>query len=98
MGSIKKVEHLITSKKISLEHMITPYPDLKKVHNGSEAMEIAIKRYANLIDGYIWEDNLSNLKKYCHNDVLAMIMTFNFVEKMVSDIFPELNKLKIHIW
>lgn len=94
MGSIKKVEHLITSKKISLEHMITPYPDLKKVHNGSEAMEIAIKRYANLIDGYIWEDNLSNLKKYCHNDVLAMIMTFNFVEKMVSDIFPELNSLK----
>nr|WP_307919887.1 hypothetical protein [Mycoplasmopsis bovis] len=23
-----------------------------------------------------------------------MIMTFNFVEKMVSDIFPELNSLK----
>lgn len=94
MGSIKKVEHLITSKKIQLEHMITPYPDLKKVHNGSEAMEIAIKRYANLIDGNVWEENLSNLKKYCHNDVLAMIMAFNFIEKIVSDIFPEINELK----
>lgn len=74
--------------------MIIFYFDFKKVYNGLEVMEIVIKRYVNLIDGNVWEDNFLNLKKYCYNDVLVMIMIFNFIEKIVSDIFFEINELK----
>lgn len=74
--------------------MIIFYFDFKKVYNGLEVMEIVIKRYVNLIDGNVWDDNFLNLKKYCYNDVLVMIMIFNFIEKIVSDIFFEINELK----
>lgn len=74
--------------------MIIFYFDFKKVYNGLEVMEIVIKRYVNLIDGNVWEENFLNLKKYCYNDVLVMIMVFNFIEKIVSDIFFEINELK----
>lgn len=74
--------------------MIIFYFDFKKVYNGLEVMEIVIKRYVNLIDGNVWDDNFLNLKKYCYNDVLVMIMIFNFIEKIVSDIFLEINELK----
>ncbi|WP_029513458.1 UU173 family protein [Mycoplasmopsis primatum] len=93
-SSIKKIEKYITSKHLKLEYMITPYSDLKEVHNGGEAMDKAIKRHIGLIGDRAWKETEQNLKKYCHNDVLAMIMTFNFVEKITSDIFPEINHLR----
>ncbi|WP_338822597.1 DUF2779 domain-containing protein [Mycoplasmopsis felifaucium] len=92
--SIKKVEKLITSKKIKLEHLITPYSELEEIHNGGNAMEAAIKRYCGITGDNVWNNTVVNLKKYCHNDVLAMIMAFNFAEKIVSDLFPEINQLK----
>ncbi|MBZ4204201.1 DUF2779 domain-containing protein [Mycoplasma tauri] len=93
-NSIKKIEKFITAEKLKLDHMITPYPQLEGVHNGSEAMALAIKRYCGLIGDNMWNKNLDNLKQYCHNDVLAMIMSFNFVEFLSENIFPEIKTLK----
>lgn len=53
INSIKKIKHLITSKKIQLKHMITPYPNLKKIHNNSKTIKITIKKYTNLINNNI---------------------------------------------
>lgn len=94
MFSIKKVEKFITKNAIKLEHLIIPYSDLIEIQNGLNAMEAAIKRYCGLTGDNVWNETVKNLKKYCHNDVKAMIMAFNFVEKIVSDVFPEILKLR----
>ncbi|WP_406617542.1 DUF2779 domain-containing protein [Mycoplasmopsis adleri] len=88
--SIKKIEKFITARDIKLEHKITPYPELENIHNGAEAMSAAILRYSGATGDNEWKHVESNLKKYCHNDVLAMIMAFNFAEYIVAGVFPEI--------
>ncbi|RMA77451.1 uncharacterized protein DUF2779 [Metamycoplasma subdolum] len=72
-SSIKLLEKFVHASKLKLKHEITPYNELE-VQNGSMAMEIAQARAQNKIGNLEWEDICKNLRKYCHNDVVAMIM------------------------
>lgn len=82
-SSIKKIEKLITSSKLKLEVMITPYKELE-VQNGLMAMNKAIQRYVGAIGDLEWEKTKNNLAKYCENDVRAMIMVYYFA-KMIYE-------------
>lgn len=82
-SSIKKIENLITNKKISLPVMITPYKKLY-VKNGLMAMNIAIQRYLETIGDEEWKEKEKELAKYCENDVKAMIMVFYFIKYLVN--------------
>ncbi|ADE20015.1 UU173 family protein [Mycoplasma crocodyli] len=76
--SIKKIEKLITKQNLDLKTKITPYSELV-VKNGSTAMAEAIARYAGITGDNVWNDTCVNLKKYCENDVKAMIMVYEFI-------------------
>ncbi|WP_033161118.1 DUF2779 domain-containing protein [[Mycoplasma] collis] len=78
--SIKKIEKLITENKnkLNLKNFIIPYKELK-VQNGVMAMSKAIDRYLGLIGDREWEEEKKQLKKYCENDVMAMIMVVDFI-------------------
>ncbi|UWD34557.1 DUF2779 domain-containing protein [Mesomycoplasma molare] len=76
--SIKKIEKYITKEQIPLAHLITPYQELK-VQNGTMAMSKAIARYVGNIGDKEWEETKKELKKYCENDVMAMIMVKDFI-------------------
>ncbi|MBN0919058.1 UU173 family protein [[Mycoplasma] gypis] len=91
LSSIKKIEKIVTKSKLQLEHMITPYKELE-VQNGMMAMNCAISRYTGVLGDNKWNDIVSELKKYCHNDVMAMIMVYDFVELLLKegvDIIPK---------
>ncbi|VEU59230.1 DUF2779 domain-containing protein [Mesomycoplasma neurolyticum] len=78
--SIKKIEKLITEnkEKLNLKNFIIPYKELV-IQNGVLAMSKAIDRYLGIIGDKEWEDEKINLKKYCENDVMAMIMVVEFI-------------------
>ena len=78
-ASIKNVEKHITKNKIPLPRPITPYKELG-VQNGMMAMNLAIERALEIIGDKKWEEKESLLKKYCENDVRAMIMVYDFVK------------------
>lgn len=88
--SIKCFEKYITHNNISLKHKITPYKELD-IQNGVMAMEKATLRMLNQIGNNEWygkngKDGIeAQLKKYCHNDVLAMIMTAEFILKVFNN-------------
>ncbi|MGX9358558.1 DUF2779 domain-containing protein [Mycoplasma sp. 128] len=82
-SSIKKIEKLITKSKLQLPVMITPYSELE-VQNGTMAMTYAICRYADTIQDNKWEEVVNNLKIYCENDVMAMIMAYQFIELVLE--------------
>lgn len=92
-GSIKKVEHVITEYNIDIPNKIIPYPQLEQIHQGGEALDAATKRYLGITKDNEWAKTVKNLKRYCENDVRAMIMAYEFINKMVTDVFPEVKQL-----
>ncbi|MBU4692527.1 DUF2779 domain-containing protein [Mycoplasma zalophi] len=95
--SIKKVEKYITKSHLQLKHLITPYSELE-VKNGKMAMDNAILRYTEVIGDKEWELKSKKLKEYCHNDVLAMIMVFDFINKLLKDGVDNLDDKDIDIF
>ncbi len=81
--SIKKIELFVSNSKLKLKHMITPYHELA-VKNGGMALQIATARAFNAIKDREWEQKEIQLKKYCHNDVMAMIMTFDLIQYLLN--------------
>lgn len=81
--SIKNVEKHITSNNIDLPRKITPYKELE-VPNGGAAMELAINRALNIIGEKEWGIKVAQLKKYCENDVRAMIMVYDYVDFLLK--------------
>ncbi|MGY6172031.1 DUF2779 domain-containing protein [Candidatus Mycoplasma pogonae] len=78
--SIKKIEKYITKHKIDLEHKITPYSELE-IQNGMMAMNVAGSRYLGGIGDNEWNnEKVPLLKQYCENDVMAMLMVFDFMK------------------
>ncbi|WP_373439209.1 UU173 family protein [Metamycoplasma equirhinis] len=81
--SIKKIELFVSNSNLKLKHMITPYHELA-VKNGGMALQIATARAFNAIKDREWEQKEIQLKKYCHNDVMAMIMTFDLIQYLLN--------------
>ncbi|MDJ1648527.1 UU173 family protein [Mycoplasma phocimorsus] len=81
--SIKKIENYVTSNNLKLDHLIVPYKELD-IKNGMYAQIEAIKRYLNQTKNESWPKVVDSLKKYCHNDVLAMIMVFDLVKYLLK--------------
>ncbi|MEG3825987.1 DUF2779 domain-containing protein [Mesomycoplasma ovipneumoniae] len=77
--SIKKIENFINKYNYNLDHLITPYKKLA-VKNGLEAMIKAVDRYFNYIGDIEWIEVRKNLQIYCQNDVIAMIMVWDFLK------------------
>ncbi|WGI37041.1 DUF2779 domain-containing protein [Mesomycoplasma lagogenitalium] len=81
--SIKKIEKYITKHNINLNHLITPYSELE-IQNGVSAMSKAIARYIGSIGDKEWNEVKKELKKYCENDVMAMIMVHDFINWIIK--------------
>lgn len=92
--SIKKIEKEITKNDLPEAKIIKPYSSLEKIRNGANAMAASISRYAGLIGNLEWENITKNLKIYCHNDVMAMIMAYKFVIRKVEEVFPNFKEIK----
>ncbi|WP_426461303.1 UU173 family protein [Mycoplasma hafezii] len=89
--SIKKIEKYITHYEIDLKNKIVPYTSLKEVQKGTDAMEKAIQRYLGSIGDNLWNNLfVPNLKKYCENDVRAMLMVYDFVMEILKSAYPEI--------
>ncbi len=81
--SIKIISKFVP-KKIKEKAKYVSYEDLK-IKNGGEALEMAKKRFYNSADLSLcgdeeWNSAVENLKKYCENDVRAMIAIQLYVE------------------
>ncbi|MGL5732606.1 MAG: DUF2779 domain-containing protein [Metamycoplasmataceae bacterium] len=83
-SSIKTIEKYITKKGYDLEVMIEPYSELD-VKNGLMAMSKAIDRNLGAIGDNEWLEAEEQLKKYCENDVKAMIMVYHFAKKLLKE-------------
>ncbi|MBW0596667.1 UU173 family protein [Mycoplasmopsis anatis] len=83
--SIKKIENFITSNDLKLKTRIKPYKDLE-IKNGTMAMAEAIKRHAGITGEFSWEKITESLKEYCENDVIAMIMVYEFIMEIFRKI------------
>ncbi len=81
--SIKNVEKHISNNKIALPRPIFPYKDLA-VSNGTMAMKLAIDRALDIIGEKQWREFEVQLKKYCENDVRAMIMVYDYVTYLLE--------------
>ncbi|MGL5590985.1 MAG: DUF2779 domain-containing protein [Metamycoplasmataceae bacterium] len=90
-SSIKTIEKFITKMGYDLNIMIEPYANLE-VKNGLMAMSKAINRRLGAIGDNEWEEVEEQLKKYCENDVKAMLMVYHFVKRLLLNKF-EKNKL-----
>ena len=56
------------------------------VHNGTEAQSLSTRRFFNKIDSdEAWKNSVEDLKKYCDNDVRAMVVVEYFVRDIVDD-------------
>ncbi|TDV22852.1 uncharacterized protein DUF2779 [Mycoplasmopsis mustelae] len=89
--SIKKIEKYITHMNLNLKHKIIPYNELI-IQKGTMAMEEAILRYLGATNDIVWINNIvPNLKKYCENDVRAMIMVYDFIMYLFSLKFKNLS-------
>lgn len=83
--SIKKIENFITSNDLQLKTRIKPYKTLE-IQNGTMAMNEAIKRHAGITGEFAWKDITENLKEYCENDVVAMIMVYELIMEIFRTI------------
>lgn len=95
--SIKKLEKLITKSGYKYKNEIKEYATLE-IKNGSMALELAISRANNTTKDLEWAAKSDKLKEYCHNDVVAMIVVYEFVLGLVANVFPNIYDLeyKIH--
>nr|WP_322958802.1 DUF2779 domain-containing protein [Mycoplasmopsis canis]WQQ12125.1 DUF2779 domain-containing protein [Mycoplasmopsis canis] len=92
--SIKKIEKYITENNIHLSHMITPYSSLK-IQKGTMAMSEAVNRFLEATNDAVWETNVvPELKKYCENDVRAMIMVYDLIMYAARQIFSNLSEFE----
>lgn len=86
--SIKIIENYITSNpeiQKNLKYKITPYKELV-IKNGIYAMEEGMKRYFNEIGDNEWKNqSVVNLAKYCENDVMAMLMVYEFIKYCIKN-------------
>ena len=56
------------------------------VHNGTQAQSLSTRRFFNKIDSdEDWEKNVIDLKKYCNNDVRAMVAVEYFVRDLIDN-------------
>ncbi|MEA4162472.1 UU173 family protein [Mycoplasma sp. 4404] len=96
-SSIKKVEKYITHNNLKLKTLITPYSELV-IQKGTMAMEKAQIRHAKLIGDSHWENDIvPELKKYCENDVRAMIMVYELIMYILRLRFSELDEYEYKI-
>lgn len=77
--SIKKLEAHATSQGYEFKHKIKPYKTLE-IKNGMLAMEAGTNRLLNVHKDNLWKLIEKNLKIYCHNDVMAMLMVFEMTK------------------
>ncbi|WP_027333946.1 UU173 family protein [Mycoplasma elephantis] len=78
--SIKKVEKFVSAKpQINLENKIKKY-DTLNIKNGLYAQEAGIRRFLGECKDNEWKVIEEDLKEYCHNDVMAMLMAFDLVK------------------
>ncbi|WP_158419986.1 UU173 family protein [Mycoplasmopsis californica] len=91
--SIKKLEKLITKNNYKYDYEIKEYAGLE-VKNGSMALEIAINRFAGYIGEHEWAHKSLKLKEYCHNDVVAMIVVYEFLLGFIASVFPDIYDFK----
>lgn len=54
------------------------------------ALEESISRKLGIIGDKAWEAKIEYLKEYCENDVMAMIMTYDFIMEIVASVFPKI--------
>ncbi|QCZ36675.1 UU173 family protein [Mycoplasma nasistruthionis] len=91
-SSIKTVEKYITNFDLPLKTKITPYKELV-IQKGTMAMEKATLRYCNLIGDQTWNNSqVPELKRYCENDVRAMIMVYELIMYVARLIHPEIDE------
>ncbi|QGZ97434.1 DUF2779 domain-containing protein [Mycoplasma sp. NEAQ87857] len=96
--SIKKIEKYITHDELPLKHLITPYTELEDVQKGTDAMEKAIQRYMGSISDNVWEKQIvPNLKKYCENDVRAMIMVYDLIMFMLRKFIKNIDEIEYKV-
>ena len=81
--SIKNIEKHISQNQINLPRKIKEY-EMLEIQNGLMAMETAIKRSIGLIGDLEWKSYEKKLKKYCENDVKAMIMVYDFALSLIK--------------
>ncbi|WP_027333055.1 UU173 family protein [Mycoplasmopsis gallinarum] len=98
LTGIKKVEKLITESQVKTKYhaYFKEYKDLD-IKNGSMAMEAAINRQLNIIKDNEWSEKETELKKYCQNDVVAMLVTFDFFKMIILDALPEIEQYLFQI-
>lgn len=89
--SIKKIEKFITENNIKVKNIITPYSTLK-IQKGTMAMKEAINRFLEATNDSVWENNIvPELKKYCENDVRAMIMVYDLIMYLAKIFFGNID-------
>ncbi|PAF55469.1 UU173 family protein [Mycoplasmopsis agassizii] len=94
--SIKLLEKFISSKHSdkSFSKLITPYKELE-IKNGLLAMTEGVKKYLGLTHQQIWDQQLvPNLKKYCHNDVMSMVMVLEYLIYLLKRDWKDLKNLQ----
>ncbi|WP_165381413.1 UU173 family protein [Mycoplasmopsis phocirhinis] len=96
--SIKKIEKIITKTKtyFNYRNQIKEYSTLE-VKNGSMALEIAINRNSGNTNDEQWNYLSQKLKEYCHNDVVAMIVVYEFILAFVGDVFADIYQYEYKI-
>lgn len=92
--SIKNIEKLITKNNLKLRYseFFKEYKDLE-IKNGTLAMQAAINRYNGVILDNEWAKITENLKEYCQNDVVAMLVTFSFFVFLINNVFKDFETL-----
>ena len=54
-------------------------------HNGAEAQSLSTRRFLGIIESdEYWNKAVENLKKYCNNDVKAMVAVVYFVRDIID--------------
>lgn len=81
--SIKKIEKYVTSRNLELAHNIKQYSSLN-IQNGLLAQEAGINRYIGVHKNNDWKNIENDLKVYCHNDVMAMLMVFDLIKHLLN--------------
>ena len=94
--SIKLFEKFITKYNIDIKNKIIPYANLD-VQNGAMALELANLRAINRIGDLEWFKKCEDLKLYCHNDVIAMIMLGEFIWKCWNNRIEINNKFELYM-